>query len=53
MGSICCLLLVGSTWLLMSQDNCNILNWNVRRLNDGARRDSVFDLVRDSVILEA
>ena len=48
MSLICCLLLLGSIWLQMSQHNCNILNWNVRGLNDGARRDSVFDLVRDT-----
>ena len=32
----------------MAQRNCRILNWNVRGLNDGARRDSVSELVRDT-----
>ena len=26
--------------------NCQLLNWNVRGLNDGARQDSVSELVR-------
>ena len=30
----------------MAQLNCQILNWNVRGLNDGARQDSVYELVR-------
>jgi len=32
----------------MAQRNCRILNWNVRGLNDGARHDSVSELVRDT-----
>ena len=30
----------------MAQMNCQVLNWNVRGLNDGARQDSVSELVR-------
>ena len=30
----------------MAQMNCQLLNWNVRGLNDGARQDSVSELVR-------
>lgn len=30
----------------MAQRNCNLLNWNVRGLNDGARQDAVNELVR-------
>ena len=30
----------------MSQLNCQVLNWNVRGLNDGARQDLVSELVR-------
>ena len=30
----------------MAQLNCNLLNRNVRGLNDGARQDSVSELVR-------
>jgi exonuclease III len=30
----------------MAQLNCQLLNWNVRGLNDGARQDSVSELVR-------
>ena len=30
----------------MAQLNCQILNWNVKGLNDGARQDSVSELVR-------
>jgi exonuclease III len=32
----------------MSQHNCKILSWNVRGLNELARRDSVQELVRDT-----
>lgn len=32
----------------MAQRNCRILKWNVRGLNDGARRDSVCELTRDT-----
>lgn len=32
----------------MAQRNCRILNWNVWGLNDGARRDSVSELTRDT-----
>lgn len=32
----------------MAQHNCRILNWNVRGLNDVARRDSVSELARDT-----
>ena len=30
----------------MAQLNCQVLNWNVRGLNDGARQDLVSELVR-------
>jgi exonuclease III len=32
----------------MAQQNCQILNWNVRALNDGAWQDSVSELVRST-----
>ncbi|XP_066320066.1 uncharacterized protein [Miscanthus floridulus] len=32
----------------MAQRNCQLLNWNVRGLNDGARRDTVNELVRSA-----
>jgi exonuclease III len=32
----------------MAQRNCKLLNWNVRGLNDAARRDAVSELVRDT-----
>jgi hypothetical protein len=32
----------------MAQHNCQLLNWNVRGLNDGARKDAVSELVRDT-----
>lgn len=32
----------------MAQRNCQLLNWNVRGLNDGARKDAVNNLVTDS-----
>lgn len=32
----------------MTQSSCQILSWNVRGLNDGARRDSVNLVVRDT-----
>ena len=30
----------------MAQLDCQILNWNVRGMNDGAQQDSVSELVR-------
>jgi hypothetical protein len=38
----------GPSFIFMAQHNCRILNWNVRGLNDGARRDSVNELVCDT-----
>lgn len=38
----------GSIFVFMAQHNCQILNWNVRGLNDGARQDSVYELVRST-----
>ena len=32
----------------MAQHNCQILNWNVRGLNDGVRQDAVCELVRST-----
>jgi hypothetical protein len=32
----------------MAQRNCSILNWNVRGLNDGARQDTVNELIRNT-----
>jgi len=32
----------------MAQRNCQILNWNMRGLNDGARQDAVNELVKDT-----
>jgi exonuclease III len=32
----------------MAQHNCQILNWNVRGLNEGARQDAVNELVRST-----
>ncbi|XP_066392289.1 uncharacterized protein [Miscanthus floridulus] len=32
----------------MAQHNCHLLNWNVRGLNDGSRRDTVNELVRNT-----
>ena len=32
----------------MAQHNCRLLNWNVRGLNEGARQDTVNELVRDT-----
>jgi len=32
----------------MAQQNCQILNWNVRGLNDGVRQDSVSELVKST-----
>ena len=32
----------------MSQQNCKILSWNVRGLNEMARRDSVQELIQDT-----
>jgi len=34
--------------VLMAQHNCQILNWNVRGLNNGSRQDSVNELVRST-----
>jgi hypothetical protein len=34
--------------VLMAQHNCQILNWNVRGLNEGARQDAVNELVRST-----
>ncbi|CAD6214399.1 unnamed protein product [Miscanthus lutarioriparius] len=42
----------GDNWgpllVFMAQLNCQILNWNVRGMNDGARQDSVSELVRST-----
>jgi hypothetical protein len=38
----------GSFIAFMAQHNYHILNWNVRGLNDGARQDSVNELVRST-----
>lgn len=32
----------------MAQHNCLLLNWNVRGLNEGARKDAVNKLVKDT-----
>ena len=32
----------------MAQHNCQLLNWNVRGLNDGARKDAVSEIVKDT-----
>jgi exonuclease III len=32
----------------MTQRHCQILSWNVRDLNEGARRDNVQDLIQDT-----
>jgi exonuclease III len=34
--------------VLMAQHNCQILNWNARGLNEGARQDAVNELVRST-----
>jgi exonuclease III len=46
--STLCSVLGTSSCLPMSQHNYKILSWNVRGLNEVARRDSVQELVRDT-----